>query len=210
VRSLASRLAWLPPAAVGAAAAAAFEMSIALLLYVGGRLVGALTLILCTAAAAFGLGLWSAPRDEAPPWLAMRRAWFVLVLSLVVGALLAARWEALGGLSATWLGRGLGLACLAAWPLYGAGAVLGANALAEVDPPAPVGPAAAAGAVAGFALMGFGRSALMVAPLAYVGGVVLVSIGAFVHGRLLDEREERWRDWAERGNALPASPPPPR
>jgi hypothetical protein len=212
--SVATRFAWLPSAAVGAAGAAAAEMAVGLLLYARGGFLGALTLILCAEAAALAFGLWSAPQDSAPPWPGMRRAWFVLVLSLVLGAALAASWEALGGLSATWLTRGLGLACLAALPLYGTGAVLGASALTEGDPPAPVGSPAAAGAVVGFALVGAGRSALMIAPLAYVGGIVLVSVAALLHGRMLEEREHRWREWAARGAAhgdeeIAARPPMP-
>jgi hypothetical protein len=191
VSSIASRFAWLPAATVGAAAAASAEMAVGLLLYVRGGFIGALAVILSAETAALAFGLWSAPRDVEPPWPGMRRAWIVLAASLVVGAGLATGWEALGGLSATWLTRGLGLACLAALPMYAAGAVLGASALPQGEPRVPVAPAAAAGAAIGFAALGVGRGALMVAPLAYVGGVLLVSVGALLHARLLAERVER-------------------
>ena len=52
MRSVASRVAGLPPAAVGAASAAVAEMAIGLLLYVRGGFIGALTLILCAQTAA--------------------------------------------------------------------------------------------------------------------------------------------------------------
>jgi hypothetical protein len=198
---LARRLGWLPAAAVGAAAAACAEVAIGLLLYLRGGFLGALTLLLCVEALAFGLGLWAAPREIAPPWSGVRRAWFLLLFALVAGGVLAATWEALGGLASTWLARGLGLAFLAALPLYASAAVLGARALAEGDPPVGAGPAGAVGAAFGFALVGLGRSALRVAPVAYVSAVVLVSAGALVHSTLLEERERRWREWAERATA---------
>src|SRR5688572_28331362 len=43
--SIASRFAWLPPATVGAAAAASAEMAVGLLLYAQGGFIGALTVI---------------------------------------------------------------------------------------------------------------------------------------------------------------------
>lgn len=181
-----------------------------------GGFLGALTLILSAEACALAFGLWSAPRDTALPWSGMRRAWFLLLLSLVAAALVAASWEGLGGLSSTWLARGLGLACLAALPMYATGAVLGATALSDGKSAVPAGPAAAAGAAVGFALIGMGRGVLEVAALAYVAGVVLVSVGALVHSRLLEERDRTWRDWAERGTAhaeieiAAQLPPPPR
>jgi hypothetical protein len=206
-------MAWLPPAAAGAAGAASAELAVGLLLYVRGGFVGALTLILCAEAAALAFGFWAAPRDGAPPWTGMRRAWFVLLLSLVLGASVAAGWETLGGLAGTWFARGIGLACLAALPLYATGAVLGAPALGEGERAVATGPSAAAGAALGFGLVGLGRSALRVAPLAYVAGVVLVSIGALVHSRLLEEREELWResevDAALDGADLELPPVPP-
>ena len=212
MRSVAARLTWLPAAAVGAAAAGSAEMAIGLLLYLKGGFLGALTLLLCMEAVALGCGLWSAPRDAAPPWLGVRRAWFLLLFALLAGALVAASWEALGGLASTWLARGLGLACLAALPMYASGAVLGAPALGDGEGSFSAGPAAALGAAIGFALVGAGRSVLRVAPLTYVSGVILVAAGALVHGTVLEERDRRWREWAERGTAredVDARPPVP-
>ena len=199
--AITSGLSWVPAAAVGAAAAVAAEMAIALLLYVGGGFLGSLTLILCVAAVSFALGLWSAPRDTAPPWAGVRRAWFLLMLTYVAGALVAGSWEALGGLGGSWASRGIGLAFLAALPLYATGLVLGAPALPEGDPPASAGPPAALGAAWGFALVGLGRSGLRLAAFPYVSGVVVIATGALVHSRLLAARERRWREWAERGAA---------
>ena len=209
MRSLAGRVTWLPAAAVGAAAAASGEMAIGLLLYLRGGFMGALTLLLCVEAAALGLGLWSAPREGAPPWTHTRRAWLLLLLSLVAAAIVAATWEALGGLAGTWITRGLGLAFLAALPMYATGTVLGAKGLAEADAQLAAGPAAASGAALGFTLVGLGRSALQVAPLAYVTCVILVAAGALVHTTMLEERERRWREWAERGGSREEDARPP-
>lgn len=222
--SMLTRLPWFPAAMVGAGAAAAAEMGVGLLLYSRGGILGALTLLLCVEAVALGCGLWAAPRDAAPPWTGVRRAWFVLLLSLILAAVVAASWEGLGGLSSTWPRRGLGLAFLAAFPLYAAGAVLGAPSLGDHESTSSAGPAAAVGAAFGFVLLGAGRGALRLAPVAYVSAVVLVSAGALVHTAILEERGQRWRDWAERGTARddagarpplpdrrsrPAAPPPP-
>lgn len=207
---LARRLAWLPPAAVGASAAVCAELAVGMLLYVRGGFFAALTLVLCAEAAALAFGLWSAPVDDEPPWSGVRRAWFLLLAALVARAAVAASWEALGGLSGTWLQRGLGLAFLATLPLYAAGAVLGAPALAHGEPPVRTGPWAAAGAVGGFALVGVGSSLLRLAPLAYDAGILLVAVAALVHGRLLEERGRRWLE-ARGGTVreLEEAPPAP-
>jgi hypothetical protein len=139
-----------------------------------------------------------APRDAAPPWIGVRRAWFLLVLSYVGGAVLAASWEALGGLSSSWVNRGLGLGMLTALPLYGSGLLLGAPALSE-----GVGKATAAlgalGAALGFAVIGVLGAELELAATAYVSGMSAVSIAALIHSGVLGASERRWREWAERG-----------
>ena len=219
------RLAWLPPAAVGAAAAVSGEMALGLLLYTRGGFLGALTLVLCVQMSALGLGLWSAPRDAAPPWPGVRRAWFLLLLCHAAAAVVAASWEGLGGLAGNWRARGMGLVLLAALPLYATGVVLGAPALSDGDPAVSPGAPAAVGAALGFALVGVGRGAFRIAAFPFVASVVAVSIGALVHSRLLHARELRWHEWATRGTARDAieapvperrgaesqrPPPPPR
>jgi hypothetical protein len=186
------------PLLVGAAAAASAEMSIGLLLYVSAGLVPALTLILCVQAGALAFGLWMAPRDAAPPWSGVRRAWFLLVLAYVGGAVLAASWEALGGLSGTWATRGLGLALLTALPLYASGLLLGAPALGE-GAGRGTGALAALGAALGFAVMGAIGPGLDLAASAYVSAMTAVSAAALIHSGVLGASEQRWREWAERG-----------
>jgi hypothetical protein len=190
--------AWLPPLLVGAAAAASAEMALGLLVYVEARLVPALTTVLCVQTGALAFGLWMAPRDSAPPWGGVRRAWFLLVLAYVGGAVLAASWEAMGGLSSTWATRGLGLALLTALPLYATGLLLGAPALAEGLGRA-LGPLAALGAALGFAAMGVLGTGFRLASSTYVTGMTAVSAAALIHTGVLGARERRWRDWAEHG-----------
>ena len=194
-----SRVAWIPPLLVGAAAAASAEMALGLLLYVRADLVGTLTLVLCVQTGALAFGLWMAPRDSAPPWPGVRRAWFLLALAYVGGAVLAASWEALGGLASTWPTRGLGLAMLTALPLYASGLLLGAPGLAEGG--SGVGPAALLGATLGFAVVGVAGARFDLAASAYVACMTAVSAAALLQSSLLGARERRWREWAEHGSA---------
>ena len=194
-------MSWIPPFAVGIAGAAAAEVALGLLLYVPGGFLGALTIILCVEMAALAAGLWSAPREAAPPWSGVRRAWFLLLLTYVAGAVTAAGWEVLGGLASSRLSRGLGLAFLGAFPLYGTGLVLGASGSDDGDWSVRTGVPAVMGAAVGFAMVGLGRGGLRIAPFAYVAGVVVIAVGSLVQSRILAEREDQWREWAEQGTA---------
>ena len=194
-------MSWVPPFAVGVAGAAAAEVALGLLLYAPGGFLGALTLILCVEMAALAAGLWSAPREVAPTWVGVRRAWFLLLLTYVAGAVTAAGWEVLGGLASSRLSRGLGLAFLGAFPLYGTGLVLGASGSGEGDWSVRIGVPAVIGAAVGFAMVGLGRGGLSIAPFSYVAGVVVVAVGSLVQSRILGERDDQWREWAERGTA---------
>lgn len=208
--SVTSRVAWIPPAAVGAAAAASAEMALGLLTYTGYGFVGAFTLVLCVELLALGFGFWSSPTDAAPPWSGMRRAWLLLLLAHAAAAIVASSWEAVGGLAGTFLSRGLGLAFLGALPLYATGVVLGAPALSVGGGPASSPRVAAAlGAAAGFGLLGAAGVALQLAAFPFVMGGLAVSVGALVHSRLLDARERVWREWAAGVGGAPEPQPPP-
>jgi len=196
-----SRVSWFPPFAVGVAGAAAAEVALGLLLYTPGGFLGALTLILCVEMAALAAGLWCAPREAVPPWVGVRRAWFLLLLTYVAGALTAASWEVLGGLASSRLSRGLGLAFLGAFPLYGTGLVLGASGSGDGDWGVRTGVPAVIGAAVGFAMVGLSHGGLRIAPFSYVTGVVVVAAGSLVQSRILGAREDQWREWAERGTA---------
>ena len=194
------RIALITPLVVCAAAAATAEMAVGLLLYIRAGFLAALTVILCVQMSALALGLWCAPRDTAPPWRGLRRAWFLLLLTYAAGAVLAASWEVLGGLATTWASRGVGLAFLAALPLYATGLVLGAPALIEGSG-TESGAAAAIGAALGFAAVGLGGSGLRLAVSAYVAAMGMIAVGALLHARVLGAHARRWQEWAEHGTA---------
>ena len=193
-----SRVSWFPPFAVGVAGATAAEVGLGLLLYAPGGFLGALTLILCVEMAALAAGLWCAQREEDPPWVGVRRAWLLLLLTYVAGALTAVGWEVLGGLASSRLSRGLGLAFLGAFPLYGTGLVLGASGSGEGDWSVRIGVPAVIGAAVGFAMVGLSSGGLRIAPLPYVTGLIVVAAGSLVQSRILGAREDQWREWAER------------
>ena len=194
-----SRVAWVPPFTVGIAGAAAAEVALGLLLYVPGRFLSALTIILCVEMAALAAGLWNAPREADPPWSGVRRAWFLLLITCVAGAVTATGWEVLGGLASSRLSRGLGLAFLGAFPLYGTGLVLGASGSDDGDWSVRTGVPAVMGAAVGFAMVGLGRGGLHIAPFAYMAGVVVIAVGFMVQSRILAAREDQWREWTEQG-----------
>lgn len=195
------RLAWLPPLAVGAAAAVAGELSVALLLYTIEGFLEALTVILVVELGALSLGLWSAPARGGPAWEAVRRRWLLALVAFTVAAVVAAGWDLAGGLAGRGVLRGLGLALLAAFPLYAVGTLLGVmSALRQDDPaPSPVGAPAIAGAAAGVALVGT-LGARIPPVTAYLGCVALLSGASLVHGRILD-RLTRTRTLAVRPTA---------
>ncbi len=184
-----SPLVWVPPLAVGLAAAAGGELAAGLLLYSARGFLQALTLILVVELAALGAGLWSAPLQPGPAWEPVRRRWLLVLVSYTVAAATAVGWSALGGLSSAAVLRGVGLALLAALPLYASGTLLGAmSAVAPDDPfPSTVGAAATLGAAAGAALTGFMGPRLP--PVStYLGTLVVLSAASLVHGRALDRR----------------------
>ncbi len=187
----------IPPLLVGGAAAAGMETALGLLLYVRTGLVAALTLVLCVQTGALAFGLWMAPRDSAPPWAGVRRAWILLVLAYVAGAVVAGSWEVFGGLASSWTTRGLGLAFLTALPLYATGLVLGAPALSEGT--AGTGLAAVSGATVGFAAIGLAGASLDLAASAYVACMMSVAGAALVHNNILEASARARRDGAEPG-----------
>ncbi|MBW3535546.1 MAG: hypothetical protein KY453_10080 [Gemmatimonadetes bacterium] len=189
MRTLRHPLAWLPPLAVGLAAAVAAELSVALLLYTTEGFLEALTVILVVELGALGLGLWSAPTSGGPGWEAMRRRWLLTLVAFTAAAGVAAGWDLAGGLASRPVLRGVGLASLAAFPLYAVGTLLGAmSAIRRDDPaPSPVGAPAILGAAAGAAMVGL-LGARTPPITAYLGCVALLSGASLVHGRVLDRR----------------------
>ncbi len=186
-------LAPLPPFLVGASAAIAGEVALGLLLYAAEGLMRSLTTVLVAEAAALGLGMAGAP--AAGPGLTeqLRRRWLMCLVSFAAAAVFATSWSAVDTLGSGPLSRGLGLAVLAALPLYTCGGVLGGLGAALHDvSPGVTGTAGALGAAAGFLTVGvlLPRSPLPASLL--LGAMVLLSLGGLafgaVHGaRRIDE-----------------------
>jgi len=163
---------------MGMVAAAVAELSGALLLYADDGFVRALTLVLGVALASIGAGLTTAPRPGSEA--RMHRRWLLAIAAFAVAAAASGAWSLTDTFIGTPLSRGMGLALLAALPLYATGAVLGG--LAAERPGASVGAAALLGAAAGAVLLG---SVLLVRlePISiYLLCVVLTSGAALVQG----------------------------
>lgn len=110
----------------------------------------------------------------------MHRRWLLAIAAFAVAAAASGAWSLTSTFTGTPLSRGIGLALLAALPLYATGAVLGG--LAAARPGAGVGAAALLGAAAGAVVLG---SVLLVRlePISiYLLCVVLTSGAALLQG----------------------------
>jgi len=184
-----SRLGWLPPMLVGASTAIAAEVAMSMLLFSGPGFVRSLTVILFAEGAAFAAGLWSAPDAGSELVDHLRRRWVLCMLAFLVAGAYGTAWSVFPWLGEGPLGQGAGLAILAGFPLYAAGAVLGGLSVAANSDPggrlrgqaAP----AALGAAAGFLLTGL---LLPRAPLPgslLIASLVMLSLGGMVFGGVL-------------------------
>jgi hypothetical protein len=167
------RVAWIAPLLVGACAAIAAEVAIGVLLYAGPGLVRSLTTVLAVEGAALAAGLWRGPLSAAD-LDGLRRSWVFCLAAFAAAAAFGTTWSIVEEFGSGPLGQGLGLAVLAALPLYSCGLVLaGMGAVASrtggagervqscsgSDPArsalvAGAGPLAALGAAIGFVITG--------------------------------------------------------
>lgn len=178
---------WVPPLLLGSAAAVAAEVTAALLLYAGAGFVRALALVLTVLLASLALGLWSAPTEVEDPVEALRRRWQLTLFAFLVAGMTAYLWTVLGGLSEGLLGRGLGLAFLGALPMYAVGHLVATIASVRACRGLP-GPGAwvAFGAALGSLFTGAFLTASATPVTMYGVGLVVVWVGALVHGQVLD------------------------
>jgi MFS family permease len=186
------RLSWIPPFVVGLSAAVASEVAVGLLLYVTPGFLRALTLILAVLLGSFALGLWTAPHSDERLTERLRRRWLLVMFAFAGGSLVSGVWSVQGGLAGSATTQGVGLALLAALPLYSCGALLGgmsAPRLSHVR--GPVGSSAAAGAALGTVLAGYVLAALLLPVSIYAFCLVLLSGAAVVHGWVISAEGER-------------------
>lgn len=185
-------LRWLPPFVVGVSAATGAEVSVGLLLYGGPGLVRSLTTVLAVEAAALGAGLWTAPAARLDLVESLRTRWLFCLVAFLVATLFAAFWTMVEAVGGTALGQGLGLAFLAALPLYAVGGVIGAmGAIAEKDGEGGarwVGGTAALGAALGFAATGASLPQVFTPASLLLVCLVLLSGGGLVYGSVLEAR----------------------
>jgi hypothetical protein len=187
------RLAWAAPLLVGAAAAVAAEVAIGILLYAGPGLMRSLTTVLAVEGAALGAGLWGAPsRGAAPSVDRLRRRWLFCLVSFMAAAFFGTSWSVVQDLGGGPMSQGLGLAVLAALPLYACGLVLGGmSAVSAADSrggvPGP-GAAAALGAALGFMLTGVLLPRAPLPASLLIACVVLLSAGGMIYGIVLSSR----------------------
>lgn len=190
----APRLEWLPPVAVGASAAIAAEVALGILLYGGVGFMRSLTTILATEGFALAMGIWTAPGPGADLVDRLRRRWLFCLVAFLASASFGTAWSVMPGLGEGAVGQGLGLAILAALPLYGAGMVLGGMATAaETDPGERLsgpGAAAATGAALGFILAGFLLPRAPMPGSLLVVCLVMLSAGGMIYGSVLGFRTE--------------------
>ena len=188
------RLAWVPPFLVGVSAAIVAEVAVGILLYAGPGFVRSLTVILAIEGVALAGGLWSAPAPGPDLVDRLRRRWLLCLVAFLVATLFGGAWSLLDVLGKGRSSQGLGLAILAAIPLYATGAVLGGMAsITSSDPggsrPGP-GAAAAFGAGVGFLVTGSLLPRTPIPASLLIACLVMLSLGGMILGSVLGYRLE--------------------
>lgn len=188
------RLEWLPPLMVGAAAATTVEVAVGILLYGGVGMIRSLSTILAVSAIAFACGLWSAP--SAGPDLVdrLRRRWLLALFAFLVAAVFGTLWSIYEVIGAGRIGQTIGLALIAALPMFAAGSAAGGMSVAAASDPAgrlrAPGPYLALGAAFGVVATGFLLPRAPIPASLLVGCLVLLSLGGMVFGGVLGARTE--------------------
>jgi hypothetical protein len=185
-------LRWVPAFLVGICTATAAEVTVGLLLYSGPGLVRSLTTVLGVEAAAFGVGLWTAPGPKPDLLDSVRRRWLLCLVAFLAATVFSAFWSFVQVMGGSALGQGLGLAFLGSLPLYACGGVLGAMASANAAVPSgggtPTGAPAFLGAALGFGATGVSLPHVLAPASLLLLCIVLLSAGGLVYGSVLDAR----------------------
>jgi hypothetical protein len=184
------RFEWLPPFIVGACAAAAAEVAVALLIYTGPGLMRSLTTVLTVEAGAFGIGLWTAPGPRPDLTEALRRRILLCLFAILGATVFSAFWTFLRTVGGTAVGQGLGLAVMAALPLYAFGGVLGTlGSLGSAEQRRHVvGVSASLGGAFGLAATGILLPRLLTPASLLLFCIVLISSAGLVYSSVLERR----------------------
>lgn len=185
-------LGWLPALFVGAAAAVAAEVAIGILLYSDTGLMRSLSTVLVTELGAFAVGLWAVPAFDSKLTDVLRRRWVMALIAFMGAAVFGTSWTILRDMGTGAVGQGMGLAVLAAFPLYTCGAVLGGLSVANTyDPRGPLpgpGVPAAFGAAIGFGITGVMLPRAPMPSSLLIGCLVVLSLGGLIYGVVLGSR----------------------
>ena len=176
------------PFLLGVAMGIVALMAAGLLLYSGPGFLSALVVVVATQLGSMALGVVYGIRSpETDPVESLRRRWLIVLVAVTMAVLFSMAWEWFAGFGAPALGQGLGLAVLAALPLFGAGAVVGSlSLLPEARGFTRAGPAALLGGAAGVLLTGLVLFPLLGSPAALLLlALVVASSGALLQGRSL-------------------------
>ncbi len=188
-----ARLVWIPSFVVGAAAATAGVVAVALLLYAGEGMLRSLTLIVAVELVALGIGLAGPPAGEH--WSgaveALRRRWLSVLVSFLVASVFTVTWTFGDGFGADARMQALGLALLGGLPLYACGRLLAAiytmSMVSTIGGRANSGAPAALGAALGVLVTGSSGLSRLGAPSLLLFFLIVLSGTALMQGAILEE-----------------------
>jgi len=184
------RLVWVPSFVVGAAAATASAVAVALLLYSGEGMLRSLTLIIAVELVAFGVGLAAPPESGRWPVVveALRRRWLAALLTFLAASVFTVAWTFGKGFGGDGRSQALGLAMLGGLPLYACGRLLAgiSTAAITVGRSSP-GAFASLGAALGVLITGSSGLSRLGAPSLLLVVLVLLSGAALVQGSVLGD-----------------------
>lgn len=181
-------LGWAPAFVAGLAAGASGTVAVALLLYTGEGLLRSLTIIVAIELGAFGLGLRvnGQPQDWDLAVEFLRKCWLFALMTFLAAAGFALVWALFSGFGASRPTQALGLALLAALPLYACGRLLaGIGAVRTMAGLTGDGTLASIGAAVGVLVTGLGALIGVGVPSFVLFMLVILSGAALLQGRVL-------------------------
>jgi hypothetical protein len=149
-----------------------------------------LTTVLTVEAGAFGIGLWTAPGPRPDLVEALRRRILLCLFAILGATVFSAFWTFVRTVGGTAGGQGLGLAVMAALPLYAFGGVLGTmGSLGSAEHRRHiVGASASLGGALGLAATGILLPRLLTPASLLLFCIVLISSAGLVYSSVLERR----------------------